>query len=421
MNMKGSVIFLTAAITLRMVRTTHPDCSIVLHLQERETECQLRMQTSSGQPLTTSNITDGCMVEWDGVSCWPVAVVGESVSVLCPQPLRKLNSTPVFITRNCTSQGWSRHSVPYYIACYKEDSDEETVDKQEYFASVKLMYTVGYGVSLGSLFIAVLIFCIFRKLLCTRTYIHLNLFSTFILRGIAVFVKDAVLFADETVDHCTVSTVGCKAAVTFFQYCVLANFFWLLVEGLYLQTLLVFTFARKKTFFWWYTLIGWGSPSLTIAIWTLLKSLYDNHGCWDDLDSGLWWIIKAPILLSVFVNFLVFVNISRIIVLKTKTPDSSGGERSVYSRLAKSTLLLIPLFGVHYVVFALLPEHVGLEARLYFELVLGSFQGCIVALLYCFLNNEVQNEIRKHMKRCMSQSDNNTFNLVTQDRAVDEL
>ncbi len=23
--------------------------------------------------------------------------------------------------------------------------------------------------------------------------------------------------------------------------------------------------------------------------------------CWDDLDSGYWWIIKIPILLSVFV------------------------------------------------------------------------------------------------------------------------
>lgn len=43
-------------------------------------------------------------------------------------------------------------------------------------------------------------------------------------------------------------------------------------------------------------------------------------------------------------------------------------------RLAKSTLLLIPLFGVHYVVFALFPESTGLEARLYVELGLGSFQ-----------------------------------------------
>lgn len=47
---------------------------------------------------------------------------------------------------------------------------------------------------------------------------------------------------------------------------------------------------------------------------------------------------------------------------------------TLHRRLTKSTLLLIPLFGVHYVVFALFPEHIGVDARLYFELVLGSYQ-----------------------------------------------
>lgn len=45
-------------------------------------------------------------------------------------------------------------------------------------------------------------------------------------------------------------------------------------------------------------------------------------------------------------------------------------------RLAKSTLFLIPLFGMHYTVFAFLPENTGVAARLYIELGLGSFQVC---------------------------------------------
>lgn len=43
-------------------------------------------------------------------------------------------------------------------------------------------------------------------------------------------------------------------------------------------------------------------------------------------------------------------------------------------RLAKSTLLLIPLFGVNYIIFAFLPDHVQSKERLVFDLILGSFQ-----------------------------------------------
>lgn len=52
--------------------------------------------------------------------------------------------------------------------------------------------------------------------------------------------------------------MNCKAAITFFQYSVLANFYWLLVEGMYLQTLLLLTFTSDKRYICWYILIGWG-------------------------------------------------------------------------------------------------------------------------------------------------------------------
>lgn len=46
-------------------------------------------------------------------------------------------------------------------------------------------------------------------------------------------------------------------------------------------------------------------------------------------------------------------------------------------RLAKSTLLLIPLFGVHYVVFAVFPIGISSKYQILFELCIGSFQVCV--------------------------------------------
>ncbi|KAF5903201.1 vasoactive intestinal polypeptide receptor 1-like, partial [Clarias magur] len=291
-----------------------------------------------------------------------------------------------YISRNCTVNGWSDLYPTYENACILP-----TVEGTEtsYFSTFRQAYTVGYATSLISLISAIFVFTAFRKFHCTRNYIHINLFSSFILRASAVFIKDGVLFTDETQDHCFMSTPSCKAAVAFFQFSILANYFWLLVEGMYLQTLLALTFVSQKKYLWWYILIGWGLPTIVMTIWVLARNFYDNTGCWDDLDIAyIWWIIRGPITISLLVNFIIFINVIRILVEKLKSPGVGGNDTSHFMRLAKSTLFLIPLFGMHYMVFAFLPEGTGEDARLYIELGLGSFQGFVVALLYCFLNGE---------------------------------
>ncbi|KAG7251201.1 hypothetical protein CRUP_007297, partial [Coryphaenoides rupestris] len=43
--------------------------------------------------------------------------------------------------------------------------------------------------------------------------------------------------------------VECRAVMIFFHYCVLSNYFWLFIEGLYLFTLLVETFPERRYFY----------------------------------------------------------------------------------------------------------------------------------------------------------------------------
>ncbi|XP_026876997.2 adenylate cyclase activating polypeptide 1a (pituitary) receptor type I isoform X1 [Electrophorus electricus] len=364
----------------------------------------------------TQDYEFGCAWEWDNLTCWQAASVGTIVVVSCPKLFEFMAPEESLgrISRNCTENGWSEPYPHYVDACL---SDENATTPDMYYASVKALYTVGYSTSLVSLTTAMVILCRFRKLHCTRNFIHMNLFVSFILRAISVFIKDGVLYAEEDSDHCFVHTVACKAVMVFFHYCVMSNYFWLFIEGLYLFTLLVETFFPERRYFYWYTIIGWGTPTICVTIWAVLRLNFDDSGCWDMNDNtALWWVIKGPVVASIMINFVLFIGIIIILVQKLQSPDVGGNESSIYLscaqkcfseptqaaqhscrmselstitlRLARSTLLLIPLFGIHYTVFAFSPEDVSKRERLVFELGLGSFQGFVVAVLYCFLNGE---------------------------------
>lgn len=242
--------------------------------------------------------------------------------------------------------------------------------------------------------------CVFvcRRLHCTRNYIHVNLFVSFILRAVAVLVKDSVIFSYNENTDCSTqpSLVGCKVSLVMFNYFIMANFFWLLVEGLYLHTLLLVTYAYTHLAV--YLTIGWGLPSVFLVAWVFCRIYLEDTGCWERNDIPTpWRVINWPIMASVIINFVLFISIIRILVQKLRCSDVGGNDQSQYRRLAKSTLLLIPLFGVNYMVFVYLveTESDGMEEyKILFDLVLGSFQGLMVAILYCFLNTEVQGELK---------------------------
>ncbi|XP_068094613.1 pituitary adenylate cyclase-activating polypeptide type I receptor isoform X1 [Hyperolius riggenbachi] len=405
-------LYLLIIAASSLMAVMHPYCVI----KKEEEACLEKIQKYEMEIWNDS--LPGCPGMWDNITCWMPAVVGKVAYVRCPAWFSMMDSedgmdfydrqsqfesienleeleTEGLISRNCTETGWS-DPFPHYSDACGFDVNETGPDQDTYFMSVKALYTVGYSTSLVALTTAMVILCRFRKLHCTRNFIHMNLFVSFILRAISVFIKDEVLYAEQDSNHCHVSTVECKAVMVFFHYCVMSNYFWLFIEGLYLFTLLVETFFPERRYFYWYTIIGWGTPLICVTIWAVLRLHFDDHGCWDmNTSVALWWVIKGPVVASIMINFVLFVGIIIILVQKLQSPDIGGNESSIYLRLARSTLLLIPLFGIHYTVFAFSPENVSKRERLVFELGLGSFQGFVVAILYCFLNGEVQSEIKR--------------------------
>ncbi|CAB1318009.1 unnamed protein product, partial [Coregonus sp. 'balchen'] len=207
-----------------------------------------------------------------------------------------------------------------------------------------------------------------RKLHCTRNYIHLNLFFSFILRAVAVLVKDDILFSRSNQCSELPSLIGCKASLVIFHYFIMANFFWLLVEGLYLHMLLIVMFSENRHFIV-YLLIGWGIPTVFVSAWVITRVYFEDTGCWEQNDNPIpMWVINVPIGISIMVNFLLFISIIRILVQKLRCPDVAMA-----------------------------------DYKIFFDLAIGSFQGLVVVILYCFLNSEVQGELkRKWQSICLN-------------------
>lgn len=375
-----------------------------------------------------------CPGDFDGYMCWHYGIPGQPAIASCPTFLHEANNTGQGF-RFCQPNGsWFRvmdeiTGEPviwrHIDACTSFDIGNETseaFDESEstLLTNFRIMYSIGYGVSLVCLVIALLLLAFFKKLHCTRNYIHMNLMVSFIIRYVVILVKDSVLVAHYRLDgladfasnpdfdklqqycdsfgHTGWVLTRCRLVVTLMHYAITANYFWLLAEGLYLQMLLVFVMSENK-YFAGFMVFGWGAPWISVLIWVVLRLKYENKGCWDMNDKlHVWWTIRAPIIISIVINFLIFVNIVRLIVSKLKANNMAHTD--IKLRLAKSTLALIPLLGIHYIVFLALTEEITdnttpMHLKLAFDMFLTSIQGTLVSVLYCFLNGEVRQEVRK--------------------------
>ncbi|XP_063076947.1 glucagon-like peptide 2 receptor [Engraulis encrasicolus] len=354
-----------------------------------------------------------CNGTFDKFVCWPHSLPG-NVSVSCPSYLPWISSdgsrkvhgeclpSGKWRTEDNSSLVWREITQCEEPGFYATDDDELA---RHYVLTTTTI--VGYSLSLASLIIAVIIMGNLRKLHCTRNYIHLNLFVSFILRAMATIAHTLVsttrasnLPIDEmgwnTYSNSTIAVI-CKASRVSMEYFVGCNFFWLLVEAIFLHTLLFTAVLTKRRLLKQYMLIGWGTPMAFILPWIVIKAQYENIYCWVNSSGLIWWIIKGPIALAVTVIFCIFLKILRLLLSKLKADQVKFTDYR-YS-LARATLVLIPLLGIHEVVFNLATDDImdrkQRYVRNFINMILSSSQGFVVAVLYCFLNGEVRAELKK--------------------------
>uniref|UniRef100_G3UKY6 Gastric inhibitory polypeptide receptor n=1 Tax=Loxodonta africana TaxID=9785 RepID=G3UKY6_LOXAF len=384
---------------------------LYLRWERYRRECQETLKAAA-PPLALGLACNG---SFDMYVCWDYAAPNATARASCPGTCPGTSTGTGFVLRQCGNDGqwgpWRDHSQ-----CENPERNGVFQDQRLILERLQVMYTVGYSLSLATLLLALLLLSVFRRLRCTRNYIHINLFTSFMLRAAAILTRDRLLPPPGPYPGDQTRTLWSQVSMIPPLPQMGIGLLWIGQElpnpftasytisgGVYLHSLLVLVEAPKGDHFRCYLILGWGAPALFVIPWVIVRYLYENTQCWERNDiKAIWWIIRTPILVTILINFLIFIRILGILVSKLRTRQMRCPDYRL--RLARSTLTLVPLLGVHEVVFAPVTEEQARGtlrfAKLGFEIFLSSFQGFLVSVLYCFINKEVQAEIRRGWHRC---------------------
>ncbi|XP_038044934.1 parathyroid hormone/parathyroid hormone-related peptide receptor-like [Patiria miniata] len=337
-----------------------------------------------------------CGSFWDTIMCWPASAPGV-VSRPCPEFFKDIYyDTSINVTRYCNPDGtWGNEDKSNYSLC----TPKHTPDVNGYDVALEVMVYVGYSLSFTALVGAFCVFLFFRSLRCVRNYIHWNLVSSFILLYIAYFTVSGTVGAVKLKPGLWWI---CRLMYVIMMYAMMTNFFWMFVEGVYLYVLVVRALTVRRNRFWIYCIFGWGVPVPFVVAFSIVKKVKSTV-CWVARDNYSY-IVVSPIFVVIIVNLYFLIHIMAILVTKLRASHSL--ETQQYRKGVRGTLFLLPLLGVTYLLFLLGPAEVADELRTpsfyvyqYLSTLLSSLQGFFVAVIYVFLNQEVQNVIKRKIRR----------------------
>uniref|UniRef100_H9H7E3 Calcitonin receptor n=1 Tax=Monodelphis domestica TaxID=13616 RepID=H9H7E3_MONDO len=348
-----------------------------------------------------------CNRTWDGWLCWDDTPAGRLAVQGCPDYFPDFDPTaatsesgpegpPTRMKKTWEGHPGSNRTWSNYTLCNSFTSEKLKAAFVLYYMAV-----VGHGLSLASLLASLGILCYFkprlepgrsalasfRSLSCQRVTLHKNLFSSYVLNSLFTILHlVAVVPNPELVKG---DPVGCKVLQFFHQYMMGCNYFWMLCQGIYLHALIVVAvFAQEQRLLCYY-LLGWGFPLIPACI----------HA---NVDTPLLYIVHAPIMAALLVNFFFLLNIVRVLV--TKLRDTHRAESNMYMKAVRATLILVPLLGIQFVVLPWRPESkLAGEVYDYVMHVLMHYQGLLVATIFCFFNGEVQGALRRQWAQCKAQ------------------
>ncbi|XP_021944785.1 calcitonin gene-related peptide type 1 receptor isoform X3 [Folsomia candida] len=380
-----------------------------LHIAAAEYACNVTNE------LTSYNNASGtyCPRTFDGWSCWNETPAGVTAFAPCPWFISGFDPN-LQAHKECLEDGsWFRH--PESNVTWSNYTNCVNYAEYQRYKNVVTIYEVGYLVSLCALVISLIIFFSFRSLQCTRVRIHKHLFFSFIMNN-SLWLIWYRFVVNESKPVNELNQMGCAFLHLFVHYFLVANYFWMFVEGFFLHTLLVYAFTRaESTMMKGFYAFGWVGPSIPLTLYAVFRSRDEDHNeqkdCW--INESKWTLfLSVPVCICLIVSLAFLINILRVLLIKLNANrrtlstnnrrESSVAENTASLRkAAKASLILIPLLGINYFLTPFKPDPES-DWAIYYEYIAAissSLQGLAVSLLFCFCNSEVIAALRRKFAR----------------------
>ncbi|CAF1011690.1 unnamed protein product [Brachionus calyciflorus] len=287
-----------------------------------------------------------------------------------------------------------------------DDASCSIENRLEYILNLRI---IGNAASLISLVLSILVLCR-PKLRCPRNYVHINLFISFIFRSLMILLTETAtkvdphakrkFFFNSLSNGSSKDMFLCRFTVSFFRYSGSTYHMAILAEAIYLVLLLKFPYYNELKGSKFCILLTWTAPILWVVPWIITRILLHNYWCWHS-ESNVNLILKIPQTIIYSVNVVCAVYIIRILYSKMKNRTMCREKIIKYRRLAKSILIIIPIFGLHFIFFSWVPylSLFKIEIGPCFETVIvaietlfNSFQGLVVSIVCCFIHREFRVE-----------------------------
>jgi len=286
------------------------------------------------------------------------------------------------------------------------DSDTEFDD------ALRVITYVGMAVSAVAYVSVIVTFTFFSKLRTTARWILCNMCGALLI-GEVVFV--ATLLHLATNDD-RISSHACTSLGAIAHYALLVAFCWMLVDAVYIHTSFTSVYSAytrdEKMFFRRCLFVAYGVPLIITGATFAKTTPYGGDGhCF--LSGDAIWAFAGPVLVVIFVNFVFFVRIVRVVYSSAVQSDSNytRSDKDILRRekqirlkrslRASASFFFLMGLGWLFGFFAHGELAKAFQAIFSISLVL---QGICIFYFHCFVDTEVRKSWSKALSSLGSSS-----------------